>query len=63
MADESQQSQQPVAKGHRILSHLPIAIKVLEVASIQSSVLFVKVGVRVGEIWDVSKFTYPANGA
>ncbi|XP_032669606.1 uncharacterized protein LOC116843349 [Odontomachus brunneus] len=31
MADESQQRPQPTAKSHKILSHLPIAIKVLEV--------------------------------
>ncbi|XP_014481774.1 PREDICTED: uncharacterized protein LOC106748089 [Dinoponera quadriceps] len=31
MADESQQSQQPASKGHKVLSHLPIAIKVFEV--------------------------------
>ncbi|XP_018374561.1 PREDICTED: uncharacterized protein LOC108768585 [Trachymyrmex cornetzi] len=30
MADEAQQSQQPTAKRHKILSHLPIIIKVLE---------------------------------
>ncbi|EZA62655.1 hypothetical protein X777_07470 [Ooceraea biroi] len=32
MADESQQSQEPTSKRRKILSHLPIAIKVLEVA-------------------------------
>lgn len=31
MADESQQSQQPTSKRHKVLVHLPIAIKVLEV--------------------------------
>ncbi|XP_011170327.1 uncharacterized protein LOC105203248 [Solenopsis invicta] len=31
MADEAQQSQEPITKKHKILSHLPIAIKVLEV--------------------------------
>ncbi|XP_012532785.2 uncharacterized protein LOC105834669 [Monomorium pharaonis] len=31
MADEAQQSQQPTTKRHKVLSHLPIAIKVLEV--------------------------------
>ncbi|RLU20888.1 hypothetical protein DMN91_007502 [Ooceraea biroi] len=31
MADESQQSQEPTSKRRKILSHLPIAIKVLEV--------------------------------
>ncbi|XP_024893493.1 uncharacterized protein LOC112468513 [Temnothorax curvispinosus] len=31
MADEPQQSQQPTTKRHKILSHLPIALKVLEV--------------------------------
>jgi hypothetical protein len=36
MADESQQRQEPSpSKRHKILSHLPIVIKVLQVASIR----------------------------
>ncbi|KAL0101775.1 hypothetical protein PUN28_019126 [Cardiocondyla obscurior] len=31
MADEAQQSQQPTTKRHKVLSHLPIVVKVLEV--------------------------------
>ncbi|KAL6254688.1 hypothetical protein P5V15_013995 [Pogonomyrmex californicus] len=34
MADEAQQSQQPTTKRHKVLSHLPIIIKVLEILAI-----------------------------